>query len=138
MVCGDDPIGARLAERNGAITYGVSEGVDVRAVDVTATTGAFTFGIVRDGERVVDVELPLRGVHNVVNATGAAAMALAVGVEPDTHREGPGQVRRCRAVDSTSAASTVVRPSSTTTPICRPRSPPCWLRPVAAATAGSA
>ena len=31
---------------------------------------------------VVDIELPLRGVHNVVNATGAAGMALAVGVEP--------------------------------------------------------
>ena len=26
------------------------------------------------------IELPLRGIHNVVNATGAAAMALAVGV----------------------------------------------------------
>ncbi|MET0911149.1 MAG: UDP-N-acetylmuramate--L-alanine ligase [Ilumatobacteraceae bacterium] len=83
VVCGDDPIGARLAERNGAITYGLSEHVDVRAVDVTATTGAFTFGIVRDGERVLDIELPLRGVHNVANATGAAAMALAVGVEPE-------------------------------------------------------
>src|SRR6187397_1081889 len=61
VVCGDDPVAAGLAERNGALTYGISEGVDVRAVDV---------------------ELPLRGVHNVVNATGAAAMALAVGVDP--------------------------------------------------------
>ncbi|MET0911181.1 MAG: UDP-N-acetylmuramate--L-alanine ligase, partial [Ilumatobacteraceae bacterium] len=82
VVCGDDPVAAGLAARNGAITYGISEGVDVRAVDVTATTGAFTFTLVRDGVRVVDIELPLRGVHNVVNATGAAAMALAVGVEP--------------------------------------------------------
>ncbi len=32
---------------------------------------------------LVDIELPLRGVHNVVNATGAAAMAMEVGVEPD-------------------------------------------------------
>ncbi len=82
VVCGDDPIAAGLAARHGAVTYGLSADVDVRAVDVTATTGAFTFTMVRDGQRLVDVELPLRGVHNVVNATGAAAMALEIGVEP--------------------------------------------------------
>ncbi len=82
VVCGDDPVAAGLAERHGALTYGISEGVDVRAVDVAATTGAFTFTLVRDGVRIVDIELPLRGVHNVVNATGAAAMAMEVGVDP--------------------------------------------------------
>jgi UDP-N-acetylmuramate--alanine ligase len=82
VVCGDDPVTAGLAARHGAVTYGISAGVDVRAVDVTATTGAFTFTIERGGERVVDIELPLRGVHNVVNATGAAAMAMEVGVDP--------------------------------------------------------
>ncbi len=93
VVCGDDPTAAALAIRHGAITYGRSDGVDVRAVDITPTEGAFRFTIERadrevehlDGVtpgHVVDVELPLRGVHNVVNATGAAAMALAVGVEP--------------------------------------------------------
>jgi UDP-N-acetylmuramate--alanine ligase len=83
VVCGDDPVAAELAKRHGALTYGISAGVDIRAIDVTATTGAFTFTLVRDGARVVDVELPLRGVHNVVNATGAAAMALAVGAQPE-------------------------------------------------------
>ena len=48
VVCGDDPIAARLARRHGAITYGISEGVDVRAVDVTATEGAFTFASTLD------------------------------------------------------------------------------------------
>ena len=37
VVCGDDPVAARLAAEHGAITYGTSEGVDVRAVDVRAT-----------------------------------------------------------------------------------------------------
>jgi UDP-N-acetylmuramate--alanine ligase len=82
VVCGDDPTARCLARRHGAITYGISEGVDVQAIDVTATTGAFTFTLVRHGERLIDIELPLRGVHNVVNATGAAALAMAVGVEP--------------------------------------------------------
>ncbi len=98
VVCGDDPVTAALAQRHGAITYGLSERVDVRAVNLTATTGAFRFTLERSSTArpnspgaeqldragagaLVDIELPLRGVHNVVNATGAATMALAVGVD---------------------------------------------------------
>ena len=93
VVCGDDPITAALALRHGAITYGQSEGVDVRAVDVDrprVRSGSPSSGAIdssststRSLGHVVDIELPLRGVHNVVNATGAAGMALAVGVEPN-------------------------------------------------------
>jgi UDP-N-acetylmuramate--alanine ligase len=87
VVCADSPPAASLAERVGATTYGTVATADVRAVDLTATTGAFHFGIERRAhdrhERVADVALPLRGVHNVVNATGAAAMALELGVAPD-------------------------------------------------------
>jgi UDP-N-acetylmuramate--alanine ligase len=83
VVCGDDPVGAVLAERHSALTYGLTASVDVRAVDVTPTSGAFTFTLVRNGDRVVDIALPLRGVHNVVNATAAAAMAMEVGVAPE-------------------------------------------------------
>ncbi len=89
VVCGDDPIGVELAARHGALTYGLGPNCDIRAVDVRATSGSFTFQLVRrgadgsDGERLGDVVLPLRGIHNVVNATGAAAMALAVGVAFD-------------------------------------------------------
>jgi len=88
VICGDDPIGAVLATRHDAITYGLDASCDVRAVDVRATEGSFTFGIVRrvgptSDERLGDIDLPLRGIHNVVNATGAAAMALAVGVSFD-------------------------------------------------------
>ena len=99
VVCGDDPICAALAARHGALTYGLDQSCDVRAVDVRPTSGSFTFDLVRgsgvgacdgdgDGdapsdapsERLGEIVLPLRGIHNVVNATGAAAMALAVGV----------------------------------------------------------
>jgi UDP-N-acetylmuramate--alanine ligase len=101
VVCGDDSVAASLAARHGAITYGLGEHVDVRAVGLTPTSGAFRFTIERTPHRcepgaapaarsaidsiapgpIVDIELPLRGEHNVVNATGAAAMALAIGVE---------------------------------------------------------
>ena len=81
IVCGDDVVAARLAERHGAVTYGRSPGVDVRAVDVRPTNGAFVFDVERLGERIGSIALPMRGVHNVVNATGAIAMALEIGVD---------------------------------------------------------
>ena len=88
VICGDDPIGAELSRRHGGVTYGLGADCDVRAVDVRATSGSFRFGLTRRGvdgtaELLGEISLPLRGLHNVVNATGAAAMALSVGVAFD-------------------------------------------------------
>ncbi len=80
VVCADDRIAAELAQRHDAVTYGRSEAADVRAVDVRPLNGAFRFEIVRHGETLGEIELPMRGIHNVVNATGAIAMALESGV----------------------------------------------------------
>jgi UDP-N-acetylmuramate--alanine ligase len=93
VICGDDSIGVALSARHGGITYGLDAACDVRAVDVRATSGSFRFDLVqcgadggsgtRSSERLGEIVLPLRGVHNVVNATGAAALALSVGVSFD-------------------------------------------------------
>jgi UDP-N-acetylmuramate--alanine ligase len=82
VVCADDPRAAGLAATHGAITYGLDATANVRAVDVTPNRGSYAFGVERDGVRLADVSLPLRGVHNVVNATGALAMAVELGVDP--------------------------------------------------------
>ena len=82
VVCADDHVAAQLAARHGAITYGRSEDARYRAVDVVAAHGASRFTVQRDGTAVAEVELPLRGVHNVVNATGALALAVEIGVDP--------------------------------------------------------
>jgi UDP-N-acetylmuramate--alanine ligase len=81
VVCADDVRAARLAARHGAITYGFSESADVRAVDVRAQSGTWAFAVERDGRRIAEVDLPCRGKHNVLNATGALAMAMELGVE---------------------------------------------------------
>jgi len=85
VLCADDPICRRLAMRHGATTYGRADDADVRAVEARSSGGSFRFAVEQrdaDGSytRLGDVDLPLRGVHNVVNATGAIAMAMAVGV----------------------------------------------------------
>ena len=83
VLCRDDPACAELATRHEVISYGLSEGSDVRAVNVRSGGGSFSFSVEQAGERLGEVRLPLRGVHNVVNATGAIAMAGCLGVPFD-------------------------------------------------------
>lgn len=80
VLCADDPVCRRLAAVHGAVTYGTADDAQVRAVDVEARHGSYRFDVVRHGERLGTVELPLRGIHNVRNATGALALAMEIGV----------------------------------------------------------
>lgn len=87
VVCADDVRAARVAARRDAVThdvvtYGTSPDARYRAVDLRADQGSYSFTIERDGERLADVHLPLRGEHNVRNAAGAFALAVEIGVEP--------------------------------------------------------
>ena len=81
VVNADDPVALELGRRHGAVTFGLSEGADVRAVDVSAADGSFTFAVERpDGTRLGEVHLPMRGIYNVRNALAAMTMALEIGV----------------------------------------------------------
>ncbi len=91
VVCVDNPRAAAVAARHDTVTYGLSSGAAVRAVDVEPDHGSYRFGVERHGEQVASVHLPLRGEHNVANATGAFAMALELGVEPAVAAEALGR-----------------------------------------------
>ncbi len=80
VLCLDDPQTALLAARHDVITYGTSPAADFVATNVRAETGSFTFEVLHHGELLGSVALPLRGIHNVRNATAAVAMAVSVGV----------------------------------------------------------
>jgi UDP-N-acetylmuramate--alanine ligase len=81
VACADDPIAKRLAPRDGrGRTYGESADADYRFVDYRSGRGGSAFTLVGPDGALGDIELPL-GVRNAVNATGAAAMALELGVE---------------------------------------------------------
>jgi len=82
VVCGDNVRSAAVAARHDAVTYGMSASCEVRAVNVQADGGSFRFDVERNGAILASVHLPLRGEHNVVNATGALAMASELGVDP--------------------------------------------------------
>lgn len=83
VLCIDDARCATLAQRHGAITYGTDPAADFVATAIVPTGGAFTFDVLHRGERLGSVSLPLRGIHNVRNATGALAMAVSIGVPFD-------------------------------------------------------
>jgi UDP-N-acetylmuramate--alanine ligase len=83
VVCVDDERSARVASRHpDVVTYGLGPNAEFRAVDLQPDHGSFRFDVERDGEVIASVHLPLRGEHNVANATGALAMAVAIGVDP--------------------------------------------------------
>ena len=82
VVCSDDVRAARIATHHDVVTYGMGEAAQVRAVDLSPDHGSFHFAVEADGRRLCEIHLPLRGEHNVVNATGALALAREIGVDP--------------------------------------------------------
>ncbi|NCZ90349.1 MAG: UDP-N-acetylmuramate--L-alanine ligase, partial [Actinobacteria bacterium] len=85
VVCGDDERAMALARRHGVRTYGLTFGVDIQAIDVTYRDGGSSASVRDNGSgRVLgELRLSLRGEHNVLNALGALAMAMELGVKPD-------------------------------------------------------
>lgn len=79
VVCADDPRAAALATLGDVTTYGTAADATYRIVDVELTRAGSRFGIEHDGVRLGDVRLPVPGLHNARNATGALVMGLLLG-----------------------------------------------------------
>jgi UDP-N-acetylmuramate--alanine ligase len=77
VVCADDPRAAALTTKARRVTYGFDDSADYRC------ERARPFTIHRRGELLGRIALRQPGWHNVQNATGAAAMALELGVTFD-------------------------------------------------------
>ena len=91
--CNDDPILKRLLPRvhRRVRTYGTSRGSDLlirqRKSAVSPTTGAHRpqsrFGVMSKGVDVGEFTLQVPGIHNVLNATAAIAVGMALDVPID-------------------------------------------------------
>ena len=80
----DDEHGRRLArEVEGVSTFGLSEDADYRIEGVRVAPGGTGFSLSYSGGKL-DLFTPLLGGYNVMNVAGAAALALAAGVEPES------------------------------------------------------
>lgn len=86
VVCIDDPNIAGIVARHPEVewtTYGASEAADFRFDDVRSDDGVTVFRVHMPDGRCVSITSPLRGLHNVANVTGATALAVSCGVDPD-------------------------------------------------------
>ncbi|MBY0285226.1 MAG: UDP-N-acetylmuramate--L-alanine ligase [Sphingomonas sp.] len=96
LLCLDHPevqnIIPRLRDRR-VVTYGFAAQADVRGVGVKPIAGGNRFDTVvraRDGavRTISGIELPMPGRHNVQNALAAIGVALELGIDDATIREG--------------------------------------------------
>ena len=83
VVCVDDPVVREILPRitKPVWTYGLSEDAKVRAVDIEASNGQMKFTVVRVNGKTskLKVTLNLPGIHYVLNALAAIAIATEVG-----------------------------------------------------------
>ncbi|WP_279246622.1 UDP-N-acetylmuramate--L-alanine ligase [Candidatus Litorirhabdus singularis] len=83
VLCVDDPNVANLLPEVGrkVLTYGFAEDADYRISDVVKDSLKTRFRVQRpDSKSTLDLELSMPGLHNVLNATAAVAVACDEGV----------------------------------------------------------
>jgi UDP-N-acetylmuramate--alanine ligase len=84
VLCADDPVAARLAATTrGARTYGFDEDADFHIGGYQGGRQGSRFELSAGGQVLGTVELPVPGRHNALNAAGAAAIAVELGVPFD-------------------------------------------------------
>lgn len=87
-----------LAPKVRTITYGLNEQADVHPINVELHNGLYRFDLHTPQGDVSQLLLGVPGLHNLENATAAAAAALLMGLKPDELRRGlstfAGVVRR--------------------------------------------
>jgi len=60
--------------------YGMGEGAEWRLVGLAQEGGKTRWTVMREGGRFAELELPMAGEHNALNATAAAALAAGCGI----------------------------------------------------------
>lgn len=89
---------ASESSRAPVLTFGWTPEADYWAGDVRKSAWGSRFRLFRRGQYVTELELPIPGRHNILNALAAAALAWEMGVSPRDLRSGvqafPGIRRR--------------------------------------------
>ncbi len=83
VVCSDDEHVRSILDRIGrpVVTYGLQEGVDLRAVNIRPRGLQTDYQVVRASGAPFDVTVNLPGTHNVLNSLAAIGVALELGID---------------------------------------------------------
>jgi UDP-N-acetylmuramate--alanine ligase len=105
VVCADYDRALAMPVGGRRVTYGFSEQADYRCVAVSERM----FHVLHRGQDLVELKLQVPGRHNRQNATGALAMAVELGVDPNLAAEAlatfPGAHRRMERLGTWRGAS---------------------------------
>jgi len=88
VLCADNAVCAQLASKTGAVTYGFDAPARYRASAYRGGADGSHFELAVDGTPVASFALRMHGRHNALNAAGAAALALELGVPVERVQEG--------------------------------------------------
>ncbi|WP_419923171.1 UDP-N-acetylmuramate--L-alanine ligase [Candidatus Poriferisodalis sp.] len=92
VVCADDPVASEASERvGGTMTYGTSPHAHYRVVNALSFRSGARFELLGGGTAIGSCELPLPGMHNILNAAGALAAALEMGAAAEPMLEALGR-----------------------------------------------
>lgn len=81
VLCGDNEIIAARKDKYNCITYGTGN-CDVKASDISYSPEGLSLTVTK-GDIKIKLRSRLLGYHNAMNITGAAAVALEMGVTPE-------------------------------------------------------
>ncbi len=77
----DDPRAVLLSGGlKNTVSFGFSDKADVRAVDLNITGSSLSFMLIKGGESMGRLDLPVTGAHNALNALAASAVAFELGL----------------------------------------------------------
>jgi UDP-N-acetylmuramate--alanine ligase len=83
VYCVDDPRAAAVCGRlPNARPYGFSDAADIRGAGLKEDAESVSFHVLERGRELALVRLPVGGRHNALNALGAVAASLCLGVSP--------------------------------------------------------
>lgn len=91
VLCGDDPVIAEIIDdvARPILTYGFGEHCDYRATDVEQDGSRTRFAVWRPGrDKPLMITLNMPGLHNVLNATAAIAVATEEGLSDEAIQTG--------------------------------------------------
>jgi UDP-N-acetylmuramate--alanine ligase len=86
ILCFDDPNVRDIAShiRKPIVSYGTTEDVDYRAVNITQKGRESSFEVIHQGELIGSFKLALPGRHNVLNAMAAISIASKLGLPTES------------------------------------------------------
>lgn len=88
VVCGDDEHLMQLHYSCPRVTYGLKDGCDYQAVNVTDDAAGISFDVKKGGQIIAHTSLPESGYPFLIDSLGVFAMASELGMDPEAIEQG--------------------------------------------------